>query len=39
MKNILSWLNPPPSEGPRSILFLRVMAGRGFLFWGILKFV
>ena len=39
MKNILSWLNHPPIEGPRSILFLRVMAGGVFFWEGILKFV
>jgi putative oxidoreductase len=39
MKNILSWLNHPPTEGPRSILFLRVMAGGVFFWEGILKFV
>src|ERR1700722_9546464 len=39
MKNILSWLNHPPTEGPRSILFLRLMAGGVFFWEGILKFV
>jgi putative oxidoreductase len=39
MKNMLSWLNHPPTEGPRSILFLRVMAGGVFFWEGILKFV
>jgi putative oxidoreductase len=39
VKNILSWLNHPPIEGPRSILFLRVMAGGVFFWEGILKFV
>jgi putative oxidoreductase len=39
MKNILSWLNHPPTEGPESTLFLRVMAGGVFLWEGILKFV
>lgn len=34
MKNILSGLNPPPTEGPRSILFLRVMAGGVFFLEG-----
>jgi putative oxidoreductase len=39
MKNILPWLNHPPTEGPRSILFLRVMAVGVFFWEGILKFV
>jgi putative oxidoreductase len=39
MKNILSWLNHPPIEGPRSTLYLRVMAGAVFFWEGILKFV
>jgi putative oxidoreductase len=39
IKNILSWLNHPPTEGPRSTLFLRIMAGGVFFWEGILKFV
>lgn len=39
MKNILSWLNHPPTDGPKSILYLRVMAGGVFFWEGILKFV
>lgn len=39
IKNILSWLNHPPIQGPRSILLLRVMAGGVFFWEGILKFV
>jgi len=39
MKSILLWLNHPPIEGPRSTLFLRVMAGGVFFWEGILKFV
>jgi putative oxidoreductase len=39
IKTILSWLNHPPTEGPRSTLFLRIMAGAVFFWEGILKFV
>jgi putative oxidoreductase len=39
MKKIFSWLNHPPTLGPESTLFLRVMAGGVFLWEGILKFV
>jgi putative oxidoreductase len=39
MKKIFSWLNNPPTLGPDSTLFLRVMAGGVFLWEGILKFV
>jgi putative oxidoreductase len=39
VKNVLSWLNHPPTDGPRSILYLRVMAGAVFFWEGILKFV
>jgi uncharacterized membrane protein YphA (DoxX/SURF4 family) len=39
MKNILHWLNNPPTLGPDSTLLLRLMAGGVFLWEGILKFV
>ena len=39
MKNLFAWLTNPPTEGPKSILFLRLMAGGVFLWEGILKFV
>ncbi len=39
MKNILNWVNHPPTLGPDSTLLLRVMAGGVFLWEGILKFV
>jgi putative oxidoreductase len=39
MKNVLTWLLEPPTDGPSSTLVLRVMAGGVFLWEGILKFV
>jgi len=39
MKNILQWLATPPTDGPKSIFLLRLMAGGVFLWEGILKFV
>src|SRR5271154_380456 len=39
MKEILTWLVHPPTEGPTSTLLLRLMAGGVFLWEGILKFV
>lgn len=39
MKNIFDWLMHPPTDGPKSTIFLRVMAGGVFLWEGILKFV
>jgi len=39
MNKLLLWLMKPPTEGPKSILFLRLMAGGVFLWEGILKFV
>jgi putative oxidoreductase len=39
MKNALTWLMNPPTDGPASLLLLRVMAGGVFLWEGILKFV
>src|SRR5215813_10736886 len=39
MRNIWTWLVNPPTDGPASVLFLRLMAGGVFLWEGILKFV
>jgi putative oxidoreductase len=39
MKNILVWLFHPPTDGPSSTMYLRVMAGGVFFWEGILKFV
>lgn len=39
MKNLFSWLMNPPTDGPRSILLLRLMAGGVFFWEGLLKFV
>jgi putative oxidoreductase len=39
MKDMLTWLLKPPTNGPTSILLLRVMAGGVFLWEGMLKFV
>ena len=39
MKNFYSWLTNPPTDGPKSILLLRLMAGGVFFWEGILKFV
>ena len=39
MNRLFSWLVNPPTNGPRSILFLRLMAGGVFFWEGILKFV
>lgn len=39
MHRLFSWLVNPPTNGPRSILFLRLMAGGVFFWEGILKFV
>src|SRR3974390_2301529 len=35
----LTWLVNPPTDGPRSILLLRLMAGGVFFWEGLLKFV
>lgn len=35
----IAWLMNPPTDGPRSILFLRLMAGGVFFWEGLLKFV
>jgi uncharacterized membrane protein YphA (DoxX/SURF4 family) len=39
MKNLLAWLTNPPTDGPKSTIALRLMAGGVFLWEGILKFV
>src|SRR5947199_10423695 len=39
MKKVLNWLVNPPVSGPRSTLYLRVMAGGVFFWEGVLKFV
>src|SRR5246127_1445346 len=39
MNKLLFWLMNPPADGPKSILVLRLMAGGGFFWGGILKFV
>ena len=39
MKNLFTWLMNPPTEGSKSTLALRLMAGSVFLWEGILKFV
>jgi len=39
MKNIIHWLTHPPTNGPRTTLFLRLMAGGVFFWEGLLKFV
>jgi len=39
MNNLIHWLAHPPTNGPRSTLFLRLMAGGVFFWEGLLKFV
>jgi len=39
MNKLLNWLLNPPTDGPKSVLLLRLMAGGVFLSEGILKFV
>lgn len=39
MKKLFAYLVHPPTDGPRSILFLRLMAGGVFFWEGLLKFV
>jgi len=39
MKNLIDWLLRPDTEGPGSIVLLRLMAGAVFLWEGMLKFV
>ncbi|HTW56751.1 MAG TPA: DoxX family protein [Terriglobales bacterium] len=39
MNKFLAWLTNPPTEGPKSTIVLRLMAGGVFFWEGILKFV
>jgi uncharacterized membrane protein YphA (DoxX/SURF4 family) len=39
LNKLIAWLLQPPTEGPRSILLLRLMAGGVFFWEGLLKFV
>ncbi len=39
MNQFLTWITNPPTDGPRSILILRLMAGGVFFWEGLLKFV
>lgn len=39
MNNVTNWLLNPPTDGPRAIILIRLMAGAVFLWEGILKFV
>jgi putative oxidoreductase len=39
MKKFFDWLTEPPTDGPASIIILRLMAGGVFFWEGILKFV
>ena len=39
MNKIISWLMSPPTDGPKSTLLLRLMAGGVFFWEGLLKFV
>src|SRR5215467_1890543 len=39
MNKIISWLINPPTDGPKSTVLLRLMAGGVFLWEGLLKFV
>lgn len=39
MNKFIAWLTDPPTDGPRSILILRLMAGGVFFWEGLLKFV
>jgi putative oxidoreductase len=39
MKNALLWFVSPPTDGPKSALLLRLMAGGVFFWEGLLKFV
>jgi uncharacterized membrane protein YphA (DoxX/SURF4 family) len=38
MNRFFAWLAAPPTDGPRSILILRLMAGGVFFWEGLLKF-
>src|SRR5580704_11698262 len=39
MKNLFLWIMNPPTDGPKSTLLLRLMAGGVFFWEGLLKFV
>src|SRR5215218_4270313 len=39
MKKLIEWFSQSPTEGPSSILLLRLMAGGVFFWEGVLKFV
>src|ERR1700722_1240122 len=39
MKNLFLWIMNPPTDGPKSTLILRLMAGGVFFWEGLLKFV
>jgi uncharacterized membrane protein YphA (DoxX/SURF4 family) len=39
MNKIANWFLQPPVDGPRSIVFLRLMAGAVFFWEGVMKFV
>jgi putative oxidoreductase len=39
MNKLIAWLTHPPTDGPRTTLLLRLMAGGVFFWEGILKFV
>jgi uncharacterized membrane protein YphA (DoxX/SURF4 family) len=39
MNKIISWVMSPPTDGPKSTLLLRLMAGGVFFWEGLLKFV
>ena len=39
MKKLFVWLMNPPTDGPKSILLVRLMAGGVFFWEGLLKFV
>jgi|SRR5664279_5607129 putative oxidoreductase len=39
MNRLFAWLTHPPTDGPRTTLLLRIMAGGVFFWEGILKFV
>ena len=39
MKNLFVWMINPPTDGPKSTLILRLMAGGVFFWEGLLKFV
>ena len=39
MNKITNWLLNPPVDGPRAVLFIRVMAGAVFFWEGVMKFV